>query len=174
MKPDERALTLATALHLAVSNADDAAIARLMAAGADANIRAGQEPAFVVALQLAMFDVADQMIAGGADVNFQTEAGISCPPLVPAIMRDICCGSTERVAYLLARGADLDIRFRWAQESECTLLRFCQRLREWKITTAPERDTLLRIEALLVREKSYRSIHGKLTAQRRPNRGPRL
>ena len=123
MTDRNRQIELDTALWLAVSNGDDAAIDRLLAAGGNPNVRAdGECSAFIAVVQLQMFDVADKMIAAGAKVNYQVEPGISKPPLFAALLRDAMQGSTARTAYLLARGADPYVRFHFSEQSDCCVV----------------------------------------------------
>lgn len=94
-------------LHLAVFNGHLNVVRLLVAAGADVN---AFDSSYATPLHAAVykcaFKIAEVLLDGGADINAQRNPGYSSTPLHGAIWSDVRDGGSERVSFLMRRGAD--------------------------------------------------------------------
>ena len=97
------------ALTVAVDRGHAAVVAVLIRAGACLD---AVDNRFFSALHVAIikkrFDIADMLLEAGADINVQRNPGFSSSPLHTAIYCDIKDDTTQRTAYLLGKGADIN------------------------------------------------------------------
>lgn len=146
-RAQDRQAVIDHALFIAVSNADMAHIKQYLAEGANPNapIDAGRS-AFGVAMWLAMFDVAADLIKHGADINFQRDDGAGAPVWLAALFRDATKNTTARTAFCIAHGADFTLAFTYGSRT-VTVLEALDELRS--VLSAGERDSLVVVRRMV-------------------------
>lgn len=98
-------------LHLAVFNGHLTVARQLIAAGADVMAYdSSYATAFHAAVYKCYFKIAEDLLDAGADINAARNPGYSSTPLHGAIWQDVREGGSERVSFLLRRGADINCR----------------------------------------------------------------
>lgn len=166
---DDRQSVLDAALLLAVSCNSRLDVQRLLARGANPNaFQTESSNTFIEALRAARFDLLQDMLAHGADVNAQYEKGRTPTPLMAAIVRDVLDGDDARTRFLLARGADTAIVFRFTA-GPCTLQ---EALAEFsRICTPQERLQIKAITRLLDLHASRPQVAARREGLRRRKDG---
>ena len=149
-RAEDRQAVIDHALFLAVSNADTANIKNYLAEGANPNapIEAGRS-AFGVALWLGMFDVATEMIAHGAKVNFQRDDGTGAPVWFASLFRDAVKNTTARTEFCIRHGADFTLPFTYGTRT-VTVLDAMEEVRT--VLNEQERANLLIVRRLVEAE----------------------
>lgn len=169
---DDNQSVLDAALLLAVSCNSRPDVQRLLARGANPNaFQTESSNTFIEALRAARFDLLQDMLAHGADVNAQREKGRTPPPLMAAAVRDVMEGSDARTRFLLAQGADTAIVFRFTA-GDCGVR---EALGEFsRICTPKERQQVQAIIRLIDQHAARPNVAARREGLRRQKQGGRF